>query len=154
MNGLHETRGTSMCPLKRVKTTVGIVVADLEATIAFFIELRMELEGKAPVEILGGSVSSGSTTPESKSPRTARTTRADEAHAPTAVSGPSSSLASTTQFSTHHLRVVRPTSVRLARERFRTPISCSGWTGSSCRRAHPGACPWDGSHRTARGVEV
>ena len=58
-----------MCPLKRVKTTVGIVVADLEAAIAFFIELRMELEGKAPVEILGGSVSSGSTTPESKSPR-------------------------------------------------------------------------------------
>ena len=29
---------------------VGIVVADLDATIAFFVELGMELEGEAPLE--------------------------------------------------------------------------------------------------------
>ena len=33
---------------------VGVVVGDLEAAIAFFVELGMELEGKAPVE--GASV--------------------------------------------------------------------------------------------------
>ncbi|MDT5025163.1 MAG: hypothetical protein QOE61_1589, partial [Micromonosporaceae bacterium] len=29
---------------------VGVVVDDLEAAIAFFVELGMELEGKAPIE--------------------------------------------------------------------------------------------------------
>jgi catechol 2,3-dioxygenase-like lactoylglutathione lyase family enzyme len=31
---------------------VGVVVDDLEAAIAFFVELGMELEGEAPVERL------------------------------------------------------------------------------------------------------
>ena len=29
---------------------VGVVVHDLEAAIAFFVELGMELEGEAPIE--------------------------------------------------------------------------------------------------------
>jgi catechol 2,3-dioxygenase-like lactoylglutathione lyase family enzyme len=47
---------------------VGVVVDDLEAAIAFFVELGLELEGEAAVE--GGWVdraSSGSTMSESTS---------------------------------------------------------------------------------------
>jgi hypothetical protein len=29
---------------------VGVVIDDLEAAMAFFVELRMELEGEAPIE--------------------------------------------------------------------------------------------------------
>ena len=48
---------------------VSIVVDDLEAAIAFFVELGMELEGEAPIEgPCGGprhtrSTASGSTSP-------------------------------------------------------------------------------------------
>ena len=43
---------------------VGVVVYDLEAAMAFFVELGMELEGEAPVEGRWVTVSSGSTTSE------------------------------------------------------------------------------------------
>jgi catechol 2,3-dioxygenase-like lactoylglutathione lyase family enzyme len=35
---------------KTERTTLGVVVDDLEAAIAFFVELGMELEGEAPIE--------------------------------------------------------------------------------------------------------
>ena len=41
---------------------VGIVVEDLEAAMAFFVELGMELEGEMTVEGPGWTASSGSTT--------------------------------------------------------------------------------------------
>jgi catechol 2,3-dioxygenase-like lactoylglutathione lyase family enzyme len=40
---------------------VSVVVDNLEAAIAFFVELGMELEGKAPIEGRGVTVSMGST---------------------------------------------------------------------------------------------
>ena len=40
---------------------VGVVVDDLEAAIAFFVELGLELEGEAPVEDAGWTASPGST---------------------------------------------------------------------------------------------
>ena len=46
---------------------VGIVVDDLEAAIAFFVELGMELEGEAPSRDTGWTASSGSTASESTS---------------------------------------------------------------------------------------
>ena len=46
---------------------VGVVVDDLEAAIAFFVELGMELEGEAPIEGRGWTVSSDSTASESTS---------------------------------------------------------------------------------------
>jgi catechol 2,3-dioxygenase-like lactoylglutathione lyase family enzyme len=46
---------------------VGVVVDDLEAAIAFFVELGMELEGEAPIEGRWWTVSSGSTASESTS---------------------------------------------------------------------------------------
>ena len=46
---------------------VGVVVDDLEAATAFFVELGMELEGEARVGDVGWTVSSGSTTSESTS---------------------------------------------------------------------------------------
>ena len=46
---------------------VGVVVDDLEAAIAFFVELGMELEGEAPIEGPGWTVSPGSTASESTS---------------------------------------------------------------------------------------
>ncbi|MEK8228804.1 hypothetical protein NKG05_26670 [Oerskovia sp. M15] len=39
---------------------VGIVVADLDAAIAFFVEVGMELEGRAPIEGAWAGASSGS----------------------------------------------------------------------------------------------
>ena len=39
---------------------VGIVVDDLKACIAFFVELGLELEGETTVEGLGRTASSGS----------------------------------------------------------------------------------------------
>jgi catechol 2,3-dioxygenase-like lactoylglutathione lyase family enzyme len=46
---------------------VGVVVDDLEAAIAFFVELGMELEGEARARDVGRTVSSDSTTSESTS---------------------------------------------------------------------------------------
>lgn len=40
---------------------VGIVVGDLDAAVAFFVELGMELEGRAPIEGAWAGTSSGST---------------------------------------------------------------------------------------------
>jgi catechol 2,3-dioxygenase-like lactoylglutathione lyase family enzyme len=47
---------------------VGVVVDDLEAATAFFVELGMELVGEAPVEGRWLDRVSGSTTSESTSP--------------------------------------------------------------------------------------
>ena len=47
---------------------VGIVVDDLKAATAFFVELGLELEGEMPVEGRWVDASSGSTTSESTSP--------------------------------------------------------------------------------------
>jgi hypothetical protein len=64
----HEGRATKKgtAVIERMDH-VGVVVDDLEAAIAFFVELGMELEGEAPVE--GGWVDRvvGSTTSESTS---------------------------------------------------------------------------------------
>jgi catechol 2,3-dioxygenase-like lactoylglutathione lyase family enzyme len=46
---------------------VGVVVDDLEAATAFFVELGLELEGEAAVEDVGWTASSGSTMSESTS---------------------------------------------------------------------------------------
>jgi catechol 2,3-dioxygenase-like lactoylglutathione lyase family enzyme len=46
---------------------VGVVVDDLEAAIAFFVELGMELEGRRWSRDVGWTVSSGSTASESTS---------------------------------------------------------------------------------------
>jgi catechol 2,3-dioxygenase-like lactoylglutathione lyase family enzyme len=46
---------------------VGIVVDDLEAATAFFVELGMELEVRRQSRDVGWTVSSGSTTSESTS---------------------------------------------------------------------------------------
>jgi catechol 2,3-dioxygenase-like lactoylglutathione lyase family enzyme len=46
---------------------VGVVVDDLEAATAFFVELGMELGGEAPVEGVGWTVWWGSMTSESTS---------------------------------------------------------------------------------------
>ena len=46
---------------------VGVVVDDLEAAIAFFVELGLELEGEAPVEGRWVAASSGSTASKSTS---------------------------------------------------------------------------------------
>jgi catechol 2,3-dioxygenase-like lactoylglutathione lyase family enzyme len=46
---------------------VGIVVADLDAAIEFFVELGLELEGRAPIE--GETVTAGSSSRASHSHR-------------------------------------------------------------------------------------
>jgi catechol 2,3-dioxygenase-like lactoylglutathione lyase family enzyme len=46
---------------------VGIVVDDLDAAVAFFTELGMELEGRMPIEGSWAETSSGSTTCEARS---------------------------------------------------------------------------------------
>ena len=46
---------------------VGVVVDDLAAAIAFFVELGLELEGQAAVEDVGRTASSGSKASESTS---------------------------------------------------------------------------------------
>jgi catechol 2,3-dioxygenase-like lactoylglutathione lyase family enzyme len=46
---------------------VGVVVDDLAAATAFFVELGLELEGEAAVEDVGWTASSGSTMSESTS---------------------------------------------------------------------------------------
>ena len=46
---------------------VSVVVDDLEAAIAFFVELGMELEGKAPIEGAWWTASTGSTASASTS---------------------------------------------------------------------------------------
>ena len=46
---------------------VAIVVDDLKAAIAFFVELGLELEGEATVEGSGWTASSGSTVSEATS---------------------------------------------------------------------------------------
>jgi catechol 2,3-dioxygenase-like lactoylglutathione lyase family enzyme len=47
---------------------IGIVVDDLEAATAFFVELGLELEGEASVEDVGWTAASGSTAFEPPSP--------------------------------------------------------------------------------------
>ena len=52
----------------RQMDNVGVVVADLAAAIAFFVELGLELEGQAAVEDVGRTASSGLTASASTSP--------------------------------------------------------------------------------------
>ena len=66
------TGGVARGPYRRDMTiqrmdNVGIVVDDLDAAVAFFTELGMELEGRMPIEGRWAGMSSGSTTCEARS---------------------------------------------------------------------------------------